>query len=343
MDKAIASASSSVKKTAPTSAAKTTKPRTPPSFQGYRTLKSYLIAHLMAFKISFRNVAIAPLTTFLSIAAIGACLTLPMGLYLFIKNIQQLSHGLDQGSALSLYIEPKSTPEQMEQILTKIKEYPFVEKVTQLTPEKALQEFKQTSGLQDILALLPENPLPAVISLQMNTRDLSPEILMTMKNTLAKLPGVKEASFDYEWVEKLQSFIALGTTLAHLLYAVIGLGVILMVGNTIRLALERHREEIEVLNLIGATKAFIRRPFLYRGALYGGLGGLIAALIISLMLACLKPYTDQLASLYHSVFTLENLQFYDTVTLLAASSGLGWLGAILAYKQQDRSLIPAIS
>lgn len=309
----------------------------------YYTFKSYLIAHFMAFKISFRNVAIAPMTTCLNIVAIGACLALPIGLYLLVKNVQQLSYGIDHGSALSLYMDPKSTLQQTDDILTKLKEYPFVEKITQLSPDQALAEFQQSSGLQDILSLLPENPLPGVISIQINTQETSHEALIDMKETLAKMSGVEQAAFDYEWVEKLQVFVAFGKTLSRLLYLIIGVGVMLMVGNTIRLALERHREEIEVLNLIGATKAFIRRPFLYRGALYGGLGGLVAALTISLTVSCLAPYTSQLAALFHTVFSLENLQFYDTVALLVASSGLGWVGAAIAFIQQDRSLIPEIA
>ncbi|WP_259566979.1 cell division protein FtsX [Candidatus Berkiella aquae] len=111
-----------------------------------------------------------------------------------------------------------------------------------------------------------------------------------------------------------------------------------MVGNTIRLSLERHHEEMEVLNLIGATQAFIRRPFLYRGMLYGTFGGMIALLVTYCVVHALTSPTEQLLSLYQGIFTLENLTFYDTVAFLVASILLGWLGAVFAFVQQRRAL-----
>ena len=111
-----------------------------------------------------------------------------------------------------------------------------------------------------------------------------------------------------------------------------------MVGNTIRLALEHHKDEIEVLNLIGATTAFIRRPFLYRGVLYGGLGGVIATLVINQASSTLSAQAQHFESIFAGAFLLENLSFYDTVLLLTASAGLGWLGAAIAFAQQHRLL-----
>lgn len=300
----------------------------------------YLHSHVQAFKLSFRNLSMTPIASLLTMTAIGLCLSLPAGLYLFIKNMQQFNQGWDENAAISLYINAKSTPSQIEHILAKINEYPYVQKITHLSPDNALQEFKDASGLSDMLALLPENPLPRVISIQIDTKKTNRENLLAMKTTLAKLPQVKQASFDFEWVEKLNTFIMFGKILTTCLYIIIGLGVILMIGNTIRLALEKHKDEIQVLNLIGATLAFIRRPFLYRGFLYGGLGGVIAVLIINTLTHILQKPSEELASLFHGVFFLENLRFYDTVLLLAASAGLGWLGAAIAFTQQNRAVTP---
>ncbi len=204
----------------------------------------YLNSHFLAFTISFRNLSLTPLASFMTMAAIGVCLSLPVGLYLFIKNIQQISSGFDQGSAISLYIDAKSTPSQIDALMLKVKQYPFVEKTTYLSPENALLEFQQTSGLKDALSLLPENPLPGVISIEINSKKTTRTELIAMKENLAKLPQVKQAAFDYEWVEKLNGFISFGKILINCLYLIIGLGVILMVGNTVRLALECHKDEI---------------------------------------------------------------------------------------------------
>ncbi|MBN9289419.1 MAG: hypothetical protein BGO43_10595 [Gammaproteobacteria bacterium 39-13] len=304
----------------------------------HQRLSGYIAFHLSAFKLSFRNLSITPFATAMTICAIGLCLSLPAGLYLFIKNIQQLSQGWDKGEAITLYIDSHATQAQINAITDKIKLYPFVEDTTQLTPEKALQEFQSVSGLSDMLALLPENPLPGVIMIQINTKLTSESELFAMKETLAKMPAVKEAAFDYAWVEKFNIFLSFGKMLAKCLYFIIGVGVILMVSNTIRLAVERHRDELEVLNLIGATTAFIRRPFLYRGILYGGLGGVVAALILNTINHTLQAPAAQLSSLFAGVFFLENLRFYDTVMLLVASAALGWIGAAIAFIQQRHSL-----
>lgn len=305
----------------------------------HQFLWRYFQAHLLAFQISFRNLAITPLASFTTMAAIGVSLCLPCGLYLFIKNIHHISKGWDQGAAITLYIEPKATQNQIHAILDKIDDYPFVEKTIFLTPEMALKEFQEASNLKDMLRLLPENPLPAVINIKINTKMAQRDALLEMKNTLAKFPRVKEAAFDYDWVEKLNVFLNFGKMLSNCLYFIIGLGVVLMVGNTIRLALERHRDEIEVLNLVGATNAYIRRPFLYRGLLYGGLGGVIATLMMNFVIHHLKDPAQALSSLYQGVFMLDTLKFHDTVMLLAASAGLGWVGAAIAFQQQIHSLI----
>lgn len=302
------------------------------------TFKRYFTSHTMACKLSLRNLSIAPLTTFISILAMGVCLSLPMSLHLLIKNIAELSQGFDQGSAITLYLSPTATEKEVSAILAKIKTYPFVNKATYLAPEKTLQEFEAASGLTDTLALLGENPLPGVVTMELNPKATTRPELLLMKNSLSKMPSVRSAAFDYDWLEKLTVFLSFGKTLAHLLYLLIGLGVILMVGNTIRLALERHRDEMEVLNLVGATQAFIRRPFLYRGMFYGAFGGIIALLVTYVAILTLASPTQQLLSLYQGIFTLENLTFYDTVAFLLASILLGWLGAVVAFVQQRRAL-----
>ncbi len=296
----------------------------------------YFLAHIMAFKISFRNLSATPFATLLTMAAIGVCISLPVGLYVIIKNAQHFSQKWDEGSALSLYIEPKATTKQIDALVAKIKAYPFVEKTNFISPDEALTEFQETSGLKDTLALLPENPLPGVINIQINTELSSLDEIQRMKESLEKQAFVKQAVFDYAWVTKLNAALAFCKALTHCLYLIIGLGVMLMVGNTIRLALERHRDEIEVLNLIGATTAFIRRPFLYRGILYGLLGGIIAAVVITQVISVLEKQAFTLENLFQGVFLLENLSFYDTVLLLAASACLGWLGAGIAFAQQHR-------
>lgn len=305
---------------------------------GYQKLIRYYQLHIAAFKTGFRNIAIVPISTLITISAIGMCLAFPMSLYLIVKNVQTLTHGLNEGSAMSVYVNSKCPSQALNELFKTINRFSFIEKTTYLTPEEALVEFKANSNLSDTLALLPENPLPGVIHIIIDSKAVSSEALTAMKELLAKKPYVENVILDYEWAEKLRSILNFGKALAHLLYLIIGVGVILMVGNTLKLALERHKEEIEVLDLIGATSAFIRRPFLYRGILYGGLGGIMAILVLIMAGALLKPFAREITTLYGSFFKLQTLNFMDTVSFITSAACLGWLGAAMAFSQQPRAI-----
>lgn len=310
--------------------------KAPPLANLLALCKRVLQMHFCALRVGFSNIAHAPISTFITLFSIGICLSFPMGLYLFTKNIYKLTQGWDSGSAITLYLSPKTTPDTMRAMIKKIRTHPSVENVSSLTPEEALKEFQSHSQLSESLALLPENPLPAVIQIQLNTKSIPEASLAAIKKEIASFPQVQFTSFDYEWAEKLKALLTFGKTLSQCLYLIIGIGVVLMVGNTIRLALERHRDEIEVFNLIGATPRYIRRPFLYRGLLYGVLGAVVSLLILEIAMHFLQPPTRTLVALYDGVFTLDSLHLQDTLSFIAASAFLGWAGAGLAFLQQQR-------
>jgi cell division transport system permease protein len=290
--------------------------------------------HYRAFKTALNYLLHAPLTTGMSLIAMGICLALPLSLYLFIKNIQQFGHGWDQHTSMTLYVEGKSSLQQVNQILLSVKKYPFVKRAQFISPETALEEFENVSHMQNVLALLNENPLPGAITVELDPKKTTPQELEIMKQRLSHLPKVMSVSFDFNWVEKLQALLALGKALTHFLYILIGLGVILVVSNTIRLALERHRDEIEVLTLVGATYAFIRRPFLYRGILLGILAGTIAILILGLGMLLLRHPTEAFVSLFQGLFKLQGLTLHQSFIFLVTSAVLGGIGAHLAFTQQ---------
>jgi cell division transport system permease protein len=300
---------------------------------------NYFLAHFSAAKLSYRNLALHPLASLLTVFAIGICLSLPISLYLLIKNVQDLGQRWDPDCAVTLYLEPKATSSQINTLVEKIKEYSFIKSYYYQNPDQALQEFEKNSGFKDILTLLPENPLPGIISLQLDSKITTPQLLHEFKESFSKMPAVKEVDFDFAWVEKLNTVLSFGKMLVQFLYLTIGIGVIFIIGNTIRLALEHHRDEIQVLNLVGATRAFIRRPFLYRGMLYGGFGGMVAILMIYVLFYALNPLVQQIANLFNNTFSLKNLEFYDTIFLLLSSAGLGWLGASMAFTQQNKQFI----
>ncbi|MCS5709835.1 cell division protein FtsX [Candidatus Berkiella aquae] len=198
--------------------AKMKKRSSAPTTPWRESLKRYLTAHFMACKLSLRNLSISPLTTVFSILAMGICLSLPMSLYLFVKNISHLSQGFDQSSAITLYLNQNATTKEIDTILQKIKEYPFVKKAAYLGPEKTLQEFEAASGLTDTLLLLGENPLPGVVTMELNTKQTTRSELLLMKNTLGKMNAVKSAAFDYDWLEKLTLFLLWQNTSASFVF-----------------------------------------------------------------------------------------------------------------------------
>lgn len=296
--------------------------------------KSYLQDHYRAIKVAFHYLINAPLTTTLSLFAIGICLALPMSFYLFIKNIQNFSHHWEQHASMTVYIDGKSSLQQVNHILLSIKKYPFVKKATYISPDVGLKEFEHVSHIADVLALLKENPLPGAITIELSSKEVTQEELDAMKKHLAQSPKVISVSFDYNWVQKLQILLTLGKTLMHFLYCLIGIGVTLVVSNTIRLALARHQDEIEVLTLVGATEAFIRRPFLYRGVLLGLCAGMIALIILGIGILLLHQPTAAFVSLFQGLFRPQGLSFGYSLLFLTISACVGWLGATLAFIQQ---------
>ena len=135
------------------------------------------------------------------------------------------------------------------------------------------------------------------------------------------------AQLDLEWAQKLSSIIKIGQYLAFGLIIILSSGVILTIGNTIRLEIESRRQEIEVTQLVGATRAFIRRPFLYTGIMYGALGGILALLILFGCLWALSDPIAQLSSIYGSKDLALTLSTYDAFYVIFIGILLGLTGA----------------
>jgi len=203
--------------------------------------------------------------------------------------------------------------------------------VTYLSREDALAEFRELSGFGDVLEQLDSNPLPAVVLVRpRQTRVMDAKQIETLRARLAAMPEVELAQLDLEWVQRLYAMMELGRQIVASLALLLAVGVLLVIGNTIRLAIESRRDEIVVVKLVGGTDAFVRRPFLYTGVWYGLGGGVVATLITGIGLMFLREPVAQLAGLYNSQYRLIGLSFGDMVNLWLASALLGWLGAWLA-------------
>lgn len=302
-------------------------------------IKQMLTAHWMALRLSFRNLAQTPMSTLMTIIAIGIALSLPLGLHALLKNIQNLSSHFEFQGSITVYLDSNIPQPEILALETKIRnQYPQIASTQYISPDRALEDFRAQVDIEGILALLPKNPLTGMIVLQLDPEQTPYQEALRIKQALGNTPYIKMVDLDYEWVEKLHAFLRLGRVLSNCLGLLIGFGVVLIIGNIIRLSLEKHKDELEVLNLIGATKSFIRRPFLYRGLFFGALGAIIGAMIISLATLMLQPPAQTLSTLYGGLLAIEPLSLMECAALCFYSCILGWLGAMLAFYQQHQSI-----
>lgn len=275
-----------------------------------------------------RRLAATPIATLLTLCVIGIALSLPAGLYLLLSNLNLAAGNLGVEPQITLFLKLEPGKDNLQQIEARLKKHPAVKNHRFVGREQALKELSASSGLGDVTAGLNHNPLPDAFII--NARDNDPALIEQLRAETAQWAGVDTAELDSNWSRRLNALLDLGQQLTLIVAALLGFGLVAVTGNTIRLQILTRQEEIEVSKLIGATDRFIRLPFLYHGALQGLLGGLIGWCIINLSNYVLNDRIAQLASLYGSSFHLQTLGWGETITLLAGSALLGWLGAYIA-------------
>ncbi len=306
-----------------------------------KPLRLYLRQHVRAVRASLAALARAPLATLLAVAVIGITLALPTTLYLLVDNLRLASRGLETGGQVSLYLKRGVSDETALRLASRLRRLEGVERVEYLSPAQALAEFKTLSGFAEALEVLGENPLPGVLVVR-PTRALGgePAALEALARQLARHPEVEHAQLDLEWVRRLHAMLKLAERAVWLLGGLLALAVLLIVGNTIRLAVLDRREEIEIVKIIGGTNAFIRRPFLYSGLLQGGLGAALAWGLVAAFRRLLAGPAAELAELYASAFLPRGLGAQEGFFLLGLGAALGWVGSRLAVAWHLRRLEP---
>ena len=296
---------------------------------------NYLLRHIQVFLATLGQMTRAPLASLLTLTVIGITLALPSGLYVMLDNLQRLSAGWDRGAQVSLFLKRDVSESQALKLASQLRALPTVSGVNYISREAALAEFKQQSGFGAALNALDSNPLPAVLVVRPAAGD-NPAAVETLVASLARLPGVELAQLDIEWLRRLAAILQFAERAILLLAALLSLAVLLIIGNTIRLAVVNRQTEIEVVQLVGGTAAFIRRPFLYTGLMQGLLGGLLAWILVNGSLWLLSGPTEELADLYGSHFALIGIGAAPGIALVTGGALLGWLGARLAVGQQLR-------
>ncbi len=308
--------------------------------RGKGWLRGYFKGHFQALFLSLGRVSRNPLSSLMTIAVIGIALALPAGLHVVLKNVQGVSAGWEDAVQISLFLNQGIEVAEARRIVEKISAMPSIDEVVHVTPQQALGEFRQYSGFGDALEVLDENPLPNVLLVRPTKEASEPLLVEPLLHELRNLPSVEMAQLDMEWLKRLYAIMAIGERGVLVLAVLLALAVLLIVGNTIRLAIQNRRDEIEVQKLIGATDAFIQRPFLYSGLWQGVLGAVMAWLLVTLSLWLLHGPVQQLSLLYNSNFSLGSLEPVGVLVVLVAGGLLGLLGAWLAVGRHLRDIEP---
>lgn len=296
--------------------------------------------HLQSLVATLGRLFATPLPTTMTVAVIGISLSLPAALYVLTDNLRIMAGGWDQTAAISLFLQYETTDSAATAMAERLRGWPEIAKVQLVTREQALAEFRALGGFEEALEQIKTNPLPVVLAIYPRPLDSTAERMDLLQKKLQKLPESDFTRMDTMWLQRFQAILDLVQSAALLLGGLLGVGVLLIVGNTIRLEILNRRNEIEIMELVGATAAFIRRPFLYAGVWYGLLGGVTAWLLVSIAVLFLQRPVSRLASLYRSEFPLSGLGFTATGVILAASLLLGLIGSWIAVNRHLRGTEP---
>ncbi|MEH6625522.1 MAG: permease-like cell division protein FtsX [Motiliproteus sp.] len=302
--------------------------------------RSYLKHHVQVAQESLLRLILSPMATLMTVMVLAIALTLPSVLFVGLKNIQAVSHQWQGVTQITLFLSSELSESEGRDLALQLQSNDQIQQLMYLSKAQALAEFKQYSGFADAIDKLDSNPLPAVILLEPSASYLDQATLNRLKEQLQSVDGVEEAQIDMAWLERLFTITGLAQRLVLVLSCLLGLAVILVVGNTIRLEIENRRDEILVVKLVGGTDAFVRRPFLYTGFWYGLAAGLMAWLLVQSSLWYLSGVVDRLIMLYQSSFQLQGLGVMASIILLGLSILIGVCGAWLAVIRHLKAVEP---
>jgi cell division transport system permease protein len=301
-------------------------------------MKNWLLQHIRVLRSALNRLFATPVASLLNILVIGIALSLPAGVYVLLESVQSLADQVVGTPQISVFLNMNASKDDIERIGKQIKQQDAVDHLEYVSREQALEQLKQSTGLADVIGGLTQNPLPNAYIVY--PKKSGAQTLEALRDELQKWPKLEKVQLDSAWANKLEALLKFGRLAVLVLAVLLSFALVAITFNTIRLQILTQRDEIEVSKLIGATNAFIRRPFLYFGLLQGLLGGAAACLIIIASFALLNNGLAELAQLYASNFALHALSASDSLTLLLFSAYLGWLGAWLSVAQHLRRTGP---
>jgi cell division transport system permease protein len=302
--------------------------------------RAWLARHAQTLVGSLGRIARQPFGAFLTMAVIAVALALPLFLHVFLQNARAATANWNQAFDISAYLDKKAPASRVQALAKQLRVHPDVAAVRVITADEALAEFRRASGFGSALDALRDNPLPDTLIVTPTPRASTPSGTANLKDVIAALPDVQTVQIDTEWVSRLDGLLEILRRTIWLTGGLLALGVMLVVGNTIRLDILNRQAEIEVMKLVGASDSFARRPFLYTGAWYGLGGGILALLVVTAAIAVLAGPVARLAGLYGSPLQLTGLGVGRAAAVLGVSMALGWLGSWVAATRHIRGIEP---
>lgn len=296
-------------------------------------LGTWVDHHLYSLMASLGRAVRKPWATLLTIGVMAVALSLPVGLGLVLANVERFAGNVQASREISVFLKPETTLERARALADELRGGADIANLVWKTPDEGLAEFRKTSGLGDAIDQLDANPLPHLYIVTPRGDEHA------LAGRLRALPEAEQVQHDAVWRQRLDQWLRFGNRLAWVLALLLGAGAVLVVGNTVRLDIQSRKEEIGVLQLLGATDGFIRRPFLYLGAWYGLAAGALALLLLTAANHYLAPPLAKLAASYGSRFALQGFNPLQALLVVAAAGLLGWLGGGIVtghYLRQTR-------
>lgn len=290
-------------------------------------LNAYRDLHAHALFSSLGRLVASPFTSIMTIAVLAVAISLASGFYILVMNLQQLTGNVETSNQITLFLRDDVSDAHASKLAGSIRQNASVQDVKLITREQALAEFQTYSGFGAAINALEKNPLPIVLQVLPKNALEDKEGLENLLKSFQQSPEVDIAQMDLQWVERLQSIMAVARLFATLLNVMLGGAVLFIIGNTIRLELHNRRDEVVIAKLVGATNSFIQRPFLYTGFWIGFISGVSAWFIVAALMLILRQPVEKLSGLYGGGFHLLFLSFTETLALIFISSALGVLGS----------------
>lgn len=280
-----------------------------------------------------------PFASLMIILVIGITLALPAALSLVVKNAAAISGNWDNALDFSLFLRQDASVSDAENVANLIRQRADVAAVTLVSADDALREFKEQSGFGEALDQLSHNPLPHALVVRPSPANTSQSMIL-LREELANLPEVEMVQVDTEWVQRFHAILDIVSEALLIGSVLLGAAIVVIIGNTIRLDIQNRRDEIEVTKLIGASNAFVRRPFLWSGFWYGLFGGLLAIGLVQYGIFLLQPPIARLAGLYQSNLSVLTFDLREVGTIIGVAVGLGLTGSWLAAARHMRRIEP---